>query len=217
MTLIRLNLDLIENELVEVKDQNSHTIDLIKYVRRAITGVDKVKNIINFSLDDQYNIHLKESFGVKRELFNMARVFEMRLINEQVKLHISVLSDFKITGLRQAFQRVISNLITNSLDAFNERNIPGTKGIENIQKKNIMITAFFSGDHYVISVEDNAGGIPMQIQKYLFKQQYTTKASGQGIGLISIKRLVEKHFGGFIRCYSIKNKGTLFAMAIPKK
>jgi signal transduction histidine kinase len=206
MTLIRLNLDLLENQLIEIKNPNQKTINLIKYVKRAINGVDKIKNIINNSLEDQYSEHKKEIFSVKREIHRIAGTFEMRLINENVKIKIHILSDHKLKGLKNAFQRIMSNLITNSLDAFSN---------SQEQNKTIKISAFISGQHYVVSVEDNAGGIPMVIQKYLFKQQYTTKTHGNGIGLISIKIIVEKYFSGFIRCYSIKNKGTIFAIALP--
>jgi len=38
---------------------------------------------------------------------------------------------------------------------------------------------------------------------------------GNGLGLISIKALVEEHFGGFLNFYTIKGQGTVFAIALP--
>ena len=217
MTLIRLNLDLLAEELDEIITNNSQKVNLNRYVNRAITGVDKVKNIIEISLDDSYSLNQTEIFSVKTELRNIVRIFEFRTQRLNVRLHMNVIADIKLNGLKQAFQRIISNLITNSLDAFDEPHFIQPQSKVKIHIKKINISAFYSGDFYVVTVEDNAGGIPLTIQKHLFKEQYTTKAQGKGIGLISIKQLVEKYFSGFIRCYSIKNKGTLFAIVLPIK
>lgn len=203
VTLIRLNLDMIEDQM-EIVNTNSK---LKKYLKRAITGVEKVTKILNFSATRQYNQYKLECFNTKSEIKNIIKAFELRCINQSVRIKIFSSCDLKIIGSKQAFHKVIGNIISNCLDAYQQTFCKG--------EKTININCFKSGEYFTITFEDNAGGIPATIQKYLFKQQFTTKTNGSGLGLISIKKLVEEHFRGFINCYSIKNHGTLFAIALP--
>lgn len=210
VTLIRLNLDLIENQM-EIINSNSRirtqALVLRKYLKRAITGVEKVTKILNFSATTQYNQYKVEAFNTKTEIKNVINSFEIRCLSQDVKIKLFSSCDLKIQGSKQAFHKVLGNIISNSLDAYLQR-------FQEV-KKVIWINCFKSGDYFTITFEDYAGGIPSTIQKYLFKQQYTTKTNGNGLGLISIKKLVEEHFNGFINCYSIKNQGTIFAVALP--
>ena len=207
ITLIRLNLDLLENELEIDQELKIKSLILRKYIKRAIIGVEKVTKVINFSLDNQYRNFEQEIFCVKKELINVIKTFEIRTLNEKVRLDFYINHRCKIMGNKSAFHRVIGNLIGNALDAY-------STNIEKEDKK-INIKAYRSGEFFVITFEDRAGGIPDTIQKYLFKEQYTTKSKGNGLGLISIKKLVEEHFKGFVNCYSRKGQGTIFAIALP--
>jgi signal transduction histidine kinase len=127
-----------------------------------------------------------------------------------------------MAGSKDAFHRLFGNLISNSLDAYSAREIGRVqkgagKGLkaEIKNEKEICISAYKNGDFVVITFEDKAGGIPKMIQKYLFKEQYTTKSKGNGLGLISIRALVEEHFHGFLNCFCTKGIGTIFVIALP--
>jgi len=207
VTLIRLNLDLLENELEINQELKAQSLLLRKYIKRAIIGVEKVTKVINYSLDCQYRNYQQEIFCVKKELINVIENFEIRSIHEKVELKFNINHKCKIIGSKSAFHRVFGNLIGNALDAYST--------CKNQDGKRIRITAYKGGEHFIITFEDRAGGIPDTIQKYLFKEQYTTKSKGNGLGLISIKNLVEQHFKGFINCYSRKGQGTIFAIALP--
>jgi len=207
VTLIRLNLDLLENELEINQELKAQSVILKKYIKRAIIGVEKVSKVINYSLDTQYRNYRQEIFCVKKELINVIKNFEIRSIHEKVELKFNINHRCKIIGSKSAFHRVFGNLIGNALDAYST--------CKNQDEKRIKITAHKGGEHFVITFEDRAGGIPESMQKYLFKEQYTTKSNGNGLGLISIKNLVVDHFKGFINCYSTKGKGTIFAIALP--
>ena len=207
VTLIRLNLDLLENELEIYQGSRSRSLILKKYIKRAITGVEKVAKVLNYSLDCQYKNYQQETFCVKKELIAVIKNFEIRSIHEKVELKFDINHKCKIFGSKSAFHRVFGNLIGNALDAYST--------CKNQDEKRIKITAHKGGEHFVITFEDRAGGIPESMQKYLFKEQYTTKSNGNGLGLVSIKNLVVDHFKGFINCYSTKGKGTIFAIALP--
>jgi signal transduction histidine kinase len=189
------------------QDIKSKSLIIRKYLRRAIIGVERVSRIMNYTIDTQYKNYNQDCFNIKSELINVIKSFEIRSQIENVELCLRCEITNKLTGSKNAFHRILGNLIANGFDAFQNHKYQCDKVLK--------IKAHTSGNYLIITFEDNAGGIPCSIQKHLFKEQYTTKSKGNGLGLISIKALVEDHFGGFLNCYSIKGQGTVFAIALP--
>jgi len=66
----------------------------------------------------------------------------------------------------------------------------------------------------LVSFQDTGVGIPRENQPKLFSPLFTTKAKGQGLGLVVCKRLVEAH-GGNITFDSTAGKGSTFTVALP--
>ncbi len=71
----------------------------------------------------------------------------------------------------------------------------------------------------ILSVEDNGTGIPSEIQTKIFDQFFTTKDSskGIGIGLATIKKIVEEEFLGRIILDSEVFVGSRFTIIFPSK
>ena len=63
-------------------------------------------------------------------------------------------------------------------------------------------------------VADNGPGIPVERQAELFNKKFTTKERGHGIGLITVKQIVEQH-QGTIRVESTPGAGTKFVITFP--
>lgn len=106
------------------------------------------------------------------------------------KININVIEKDKLilNGIENEFKHLILNIINNAKDAFNEKNI---------KNRNIDITISKDNDFNRISIEDNAGGIPENIIKDIFKANVTTKAEdkGTGIGLYMSSQIAQKHNG----------------------
>jgi signal transduction histidine kinase len=62
-----------------------------------------------------------------------------------------------------------------------------------------------------ITVSDSGCGIPKENLKNIFKDGFSTKKDGNGIGLHTVKEIVEEH-GGSIMVASELNKGTTFTI-----
>ncbi len=58
-------------------------------------------------------------------------------------------------------------------------------------------------------VADNGPGIPLELQSELFHKKLTTKQQGHGIGLLTVKKIVEQH-QGTVRLESTLGTGTRF-------
>jgi signal transduction histidine kinase len=123
-------------------------------------------------------------------------------VPENVKVSIAIEKDFpKLTLDPTLMQRVLSNLITNAVQAMPD----GGK---------LTIRASKKEETTLISIEDTGAGISDENLSKLFTPLFTTKAKGQGFGLPVCKRMVEAH-DGTITVESKVGKGSTFTIKIP--
>jgi signal transduction histidine kinase len=102
------------------------------------------------------------------------------------------------------FDWVIENLLKNSLDAM--------EGVGDIK-----INIENLPDKVNIDLKDTGKGIPLAMQRKVFKPGFTTKKRGWGLGLSLSKRIIEQYHKGEI---FVKNsepgKGTTFRIVLKK-
>lgn len=66
-----------------------------------------------------------------------------------------------------------------------------------------------------VSVEDQGTGIPEDIKRLLFKENFTSRPDGDGFGLMSCKEIIEEYHKGKIGFRSEYGKGSTFFFTIP--
>ncbi len=110
------------------------------------------------------------------------------LISQNINLHVDIDEDVTIEGIPNEFKHLFINLISNAIDAFNEKNI---------KKREIYVKTYQENDKTYIEFEDNARGIPDNVINNIFKPNVTTKEEGKGtgIGLYMSSQIVQKHNG----------------------
>lgn len=96
------------------------------------------------------------------------------------------------------FEQVLVNIIKNAYEAI------GNGG---------KITIATSVNPVSITIEDNGPGIPKELQGKLFTPFFTTKTSGQGIGLMLVKEVLNNHRYKFFLS-SDGQKGTAFKILL---
>jgi signal transduction histidine kinase len=103
------------------------------------------------------------------------------------------------------FSRVLSNLFRNADDAIKDRDY----GVIEIS-----LTKNYKGEN-IVEISDNGPGIPKRIRKKLFRFGATYgKIHGTGLGLYTVRRIVEAH-GGFISFKDRPGGGTVFVIGLP--
>jgi len=70
------------------------------------------------------------------------------------------------------------------------------------------------GDRALVEIEDSGPGIADEVKRRIFEPFFTTKASGTGLGLAVVKRIVEGH-GGAVTVRSAPGAGTVFVLRFP--
>jgi signal transduction histidine kinase len=109
-------------------------------------------------------------------------------------------SDITLYGDFTQLETVLSNIITNSIQAIDGN---GT----------ITVSVKEEGNFVEIAISDSGPGIPNQNMEKIFEPLFTTKNDGTGLGLSSCQTIIENH-GGKI---TVHNNPTTFTLHIPKK
>ncbi|QSV44924.1 two-component system sensor histidine kinase NtrB [Geobacter benzoatilyticus] len=119
-------------------------------------------------------------------------------------------SDFTLPIDSDQFRQVLLNLLVNAAEAMSGSGaiVIDADRIDEIrsggEKRSV----------YRITVADDGCGMDQKTVSQIFEPFYTTKASGTGLGLATVYRIVEAH-GGRITVESTEGKGTLFTIYIP--
>lgn len=117
-----------------------------------------------------------------------------------IHLKKSYAPDRRVWADRDRLQQVLTNLVKNAVEAMAD---VGTY---------VEIGCRQEDHETVISVVDNGPGIPPDLLRRLFYSRFTTKDSGNGLGLMIVRRIVEAH-GGTVQVSA--GDGTAIKLALP--
>jgi signal transduction histidine kinase len=115
---------------------------------------------------------------------------------------------------KSEFYQILSNLIINSVQAMQLEGFIFLK-TEYIQiNDNNYFNTLVPGRHIKITVSDDGEGIEEEDLPKIFKPNFTTKINGSGLGLYTVKSIIDK-IHGHINVKSIKGLGTEFEIYLP--
>ena len=154
----------------------------------------------------------KESFeivDISEAIKDSIKICELDSKNKNISLSYETFTEsLNIKANKELLKIVFINLIKNAYDSIHKKGsiIVRTKINKKykLNKKNFII----------IEIIDNGKGISESDIKKLFKPFYTTKKSGQGIGLFISQKIINK-FNGYIEAVCI-NKQTIFTVYLPE-
>ena len=129
--------------------------------------------------------------------------------------------DLRILKMR----RVITNLVTNAIQAVNEKIDNEKIGQESYKPEILLKVEFVEAERDTgkteipepgckITIEDNGIGMDDVTIRKAFDPLFTTKARGTGLGLSIVKKIIEEH-GGTITLDSKIRKGTKAIIMLP--
>jgi len=150
----------------------------------------------------------KEEFKAVEVLEKTLSLLEASLAALQITTEIETVGDPVISGCPSQFSQVLLNILNNARDAF---------ALKEVSVPLVVIKIYSEELSTVVTVADNAGGIPEQVIGKVFEPYFTTKDTlqGRGLGLFICKTILEKSMNGTI---SVRNldAGTEFRIELAK-
>ncbi len=193
LTSVILHTDKLKNDadakhsIEKAIDASRRMAEYAKDMRKSLAHEDEVR-----------------SLNLKEEIRAIEHLFTYRLRHENIKLDINISEDIQWFGNPLKFRQILSNLISNAIDSY--------ENIERKEGKQIIVSITKKIDKLTLVVSDNGCGIPAEFHSKIFDPFYTTKSieKGTGIGLATVKTLVEKDLNGTIKVESVVGKGSTF-------
>ena len=161
------NLNIINNQIKQIENLVNEFSDFAR-MPKPLMKENNLNNIINnnIKLLNKLNnkIQIKFTTNKKKDIFFLCDLEQMN--------------------------RVIFNLIKNSIDSISEKYIKNTdfKGLINIE--------IFKRNEYIdIIIIDNGTGFRNKKKEELIKPYFTTKKNGSGLGLSIVNKIITDHNG----------------------
>jgi C4-dicarboxylate-specific signal transduction histidine kinase len=159
----------------------------VKKAMGLISHMSKtIDSFSNFFKPDKEKI----PFSINETVAMALSLIKPSLTSLNIETEIVAIDDVSINGYQHEYSQVLLNILLNCRDAFDGGNI-GSQRV-------ITITASTESNKSVVTIADNAGGIPEDIIGKVFDPYFTTKGpdKGTGIGLYMAKTIIEKNMSG---------------------
>lgn len=203
----------IRNALLPVELAHVRLHDKLAADQKAVASLTNADRAVNRALEltSLISQYVKADQIVAPEpvdLHGVVREVRKDLEERIARLHLTLREPAE-TGRaawfnREAARMVVSNLVTNAVDALEGRE----GGV-------IAISLDDDGAEIVLRVGDNGPGIAPEVQGRLFDPFVSTKPrDSHGLGLALVRRLVEQ-YGGSIRVENRAPDGALFEVRLP--
>ncbi len=202
------NLGLIvQNIKADYDDGRLTAEELSEYVDKAFSTIRFMSHTINdfssFFSPDRMKTRFRPFEGLKK----VVAMLEATLSLKNIVLQIQQQDDVTVEGFSNEYNQVLLNLLNNAKDVLVERRVEGA---------HITVTVARENGQAVVTIRDNAGGIPEEIIDRVFDPYFTTKDQdkGSGIGLYMSRMIIQDHFKGSISVAN-RNGGAEFTVCTP--
>lgn len=181
VTALRLALELHADVCPQTKQEND--FDVVFRQLRAMEVA--LREFLTFSTQMTVleNVRIADVLGEVLEF--LRPTFSHSRVECRLEMPGAEQSHCVVRGHRFALFQLISNLVTNALEAAREA----------AQSPTVIIRLERERNRGRLVVQDNGPGIPPDIQGRLFKSPVTSKRDGIGLGLLVCQLVAEQHGG----------------------
>ena len=175
-------------------------------IETIVEEVDSLKVMVDeFSKFSRLPSVSTKSFDINGILTDMVSFFVMGYPNVLFKVNLDESANYRAEIDKEQFKRALKNIITNSIQAFDD------EGINEILIETSII------DHcqmVKIEIADSGIGIPDDYKSKILEPYFSTKKQGTGLGLAIVNQIISEH-GGHLRITDNKPKGTIVIIELP--
>ncbi|MFA6685604.1 MAG: ATP-binding protein, partial [Arcobacteraceae bacterium] len=185
----------------DIKDTNDVVIKSAQFLTNTI------ENFRNFFRKDQP----KKLFHVAQTINDTIGIIKASYDNNFINLNVKLDETIETFGTENLLAQVLLNIFSNAKDAL----VHG-----NHENKQVSINLAKEKNNIVITIKDNAGGVPKEFMEKIFDPYFTTKhqSQGTGLGLYMSTQIIQNHFNGNIKVKNIKDEygqGACFTIIFP--
>ena len=201
LNAIFLHVDILEEELQQPSPGHRALIaESLAEIKAEISRLDElVQDYLSLArLSDLRRDPVDLGALVETFVTEMHEHFEARRITS----HLEGLDDLGLLSVhRNAFRRVLLNLIQNAMDAMPQGGTLTIRGARTTSEIHL-------------EIQDTGSGIPVEQLPLLFTPFHTTKPEGTGLGLYVVQQIVEAHEGK-VAVMSQLGQGATFTILLP--
>ena len=170
---------------------DASTQKIMKLVRHMSQTIDDFRNFFTPDRD-------KVPFDLGKTVAKTLQLVEGSLADKGIKVQIDSQEVPILNGYPNEFSQVLLNILNNAKDAFSG---------QQVEEPHVTVQVSCENGRAIVTIADNAGGIPEAIIDRVFEPYFTTKDQGKGtgIGLYMSKKIVEKTMNGSL---TVRNTGT---------
>lgn len=200
---IGLNLQLIERKLRNMDSEIRHSLEPL--LQSSLAETRRLDNLIHQFLQSMRpSSLLRQSVQVNQVIREVLQVLDSEISDRGISIReeLSEKTPEISADDKQLFQ-VFYNLIRNAYQS-----IPGSEGV-------IYIQSCYNDNDVIISISDTGCGISHEVMGKLYEPFKTSKKSGNGLGLLIVRRIIKAH-GGSLAIASKENTGTTITINLPR-
>ncbi|MBC8286128.1 MAG: response regulator [Nitrospinae bacterium] len=206
--------EVVQEHLSHIRQTLSESKNIDKDASSVLDEIeshcDELKQAINFGVNLLDGLQtLCQGHGEEKTLQMLGDIVEIPLkllqksfATQGIKVECDI-AEALIDCRKQDIVQLVLNLIRNAAQAMQTSPI-----------KHLKISSWEEDDQLFFSVSDTGCGIPPEQRGKIFDWGFTSKRNGKGIGMPTVKRIVEAHHGSIIFESRVK-KGTTFTVAFP--
>lgn len=154
-----------------------------------------------------------EPFSIGESIEQVVQLLSYKAHRESVRISFArgATPDVIQFGNPFKFHQIVFNLILNAIES--HESVPRKAGRE----RSVTIHVEKKDGKAIVSVHDRGCGIDESVRQKIFDPFFSTKAEpkGMGIGLASVKKIVEEDFGGTIAVQDNGGIGSIFTVTFP--
>ena len=169
---------------------DASTKKIMKLIRHMSQTIDDFRNFFTPGKE-------QVPFDLGKTVAKTLLLVEGSLSDKGIKIQLNSEHAQILTGYPNEFSQVLLNILNNAKDAFLG---------QSVDDPSVTVWVGSEQGRSVVTITDNAGGIPDGIIDRIFEPYFTTKEQGKGtgIGLYMSKKLVEKTMNGSL---TVRNTG----------
>ena len=192
LSVIRLTL-----QTIEMRVNNKLEPKLGEYLPIINDEISRINHQINQVLG------FVKTRSLNKKMVSISNILEYAITNINVPKNISVAlpeEDFTLMADKIQMSVAFTNILLNAIDEIGDK------------EGKITLRARLEKGNIIVEFEDSGDGIPKENIGKIFDPLFTTKQTGTGLGLSSVRSIIEAH-GGSI---SVKSPPTVFTIVLPQ-